>query len=87
MATQEFISTSPAAFGPFSSVPGLDCAGIRFQDEAGNWWCVTEREHPIYPDQRCLVFLSPHAARRVCTYPENWVTLAPAELEALSWKR
>jgi len=87
MAADDLLTTSRAGFVQSFNGWGLDCAGVRFQDEMGIWWCVTEREHPIFPDQRCLVFLSPHAGRRVCTYPANWPILAPEQLEALSWQR
>ena len=53
-------------------------------------WRVRERDAQCdagASSASCLVFDSPNAIRRVWTYPDNWRTLAPATLEALSWCR
>ncbi|HUQ84591.1 MAG TPA: hypothetical protein VM076_25785 [Gemmatimonadaceae bacterium] len=55
----------------------------QFTDRVGVVWRAYERRAP---DQApALVFESRNAVRLVRDYPENWHTLLPAALEALSW--
>ena len=44
-------------------------------------------ESYLTPRGRALIFVSPTGFRRVREYPEDWRTLAPAELWELSWRR
>ena len=46
-------------------------------------WRAYERRRP--GQLPALVFESPNAIRIVRDYPDNWHTLPPAALEALSW--
>jgi hypothetical protein len=50
-------------------------------------WSVTEIAGNVLarPGQRCLIFASADAVRRVWSYPAEWRELSDAELEALSW--
>ena len=50
-------------------------------------WSVTEISGnvPTRPGQRCLIFASADAVRRVWNYPPEWRELTDAQLEALSW--
>ena len=50
-------------------------------------WSVTEIAGNVLarPGQRCLIFASAEAVRRVWTYPVHWRDMTDIELEALSW--
>lgn len=61
-----------------------------FTDREGIEWEVTEvsgRFVPAARGERCLIFSSPAAIRRVWTYPESWVGMDADELFNLSWNR
>ena len=55
----------------------------QYSDRLGVMWRAYERRRP--GQQPTLVFESPNAIRIVRDYPDNWHTLPPAALEALSW--
>ena len=60
-----------------------------FYDHRGRLWSVRERSCHAEPEaraDRCLVFDSAIASRRVWRYPHDWRTLSDAELEELSWR-
>lgn len=71
--------------------PRRDPPRIRvFTDQEGVQWEVTEVAGsgvPAARGERCLIFSSPVAIRRVWTYPDSWVRMSGAELLALSWRR
>src|SRR4051812_1252633 len=50
-------------------------------------WSVTEIAGNVVarPGQRCLIFASAEAVRRVWNYPPDWRELTDPELETLSW--
>ena len=48
------------------------------------WHCT---DTPGARARRCLVFLAPHAFRRVYDFPPDWRTLSAEELLAVSWRR
>lgn len=59
-----------------------------FLDSHGVQWRVTERavgRAAADAARSCLFFEAAHMIRRVCRYPHDWVKLADAELERLSW--
>lgn len=61
-----------------------------FTDDEGVQWEVTEvpgRMVPAARGERCLIFSSPVAIRRVWSYPEHWVRMTGPELFDLSWSR
>ena len=61
-----------------------------FTDGEGVEWEVTEisgRSVPAARGERCLIFSSPAAIRRVWSYPESWAWMSAPELLDLSWKR
>ncbi len=61
-----------------------------FTDHEGVQWEVTEIPGRIVPaarGEKCLIFSSPVAIRRVWTYPETWVRMSADELYDLSWRR
>lgn len=61
-----------------------------FTDEEGVQWEVTEVSGsgvPAARGERCLIFSSPVAIRRVWTYPDSWVRMSGPELLDLSWSR
>lgn len=61
-----------------------------FTDDEGVQWEVTEvsgRKVPAARGERCLIFSSPVAIRRVWSYPEHWVRMSGRELLDLSWSR
>lgn len=61
-----------------------------FTDAEGVQWEVTEvpgERVPAARGERCLIFSSPVAIRRVWIYPESWVRMSGAELLDLSWRR
>lgn len=61
-----------------------------FTDSEGVQWEVTEipgRTVPAARGEKCLIFSSPVAIRRVWTYPESWVRMTADELLDLSWRR
>lgn len=74
-------SRSPQGVGPRTRV---------FTDDEGVQWEVTEvsgRSVPAARGERCLIFSSPVAIRRVWTYPDSWVRMSAGELYDLSWRR
>ena len=74
-----------AAYGP----PPLSDA-VEFLDTLGVYWRVTERDarqDPGARGDRCLIFASSEAVRRVWKYPVAWRDLPAAALAALSWAR
>lgn len=61
-----------------------------FDDSEGVTWEVVEvsgEDAPGAQGDRCLLFLSAEAARRVWQFPADWRSLSARELEALSWSR
>jgi hypothetical protein len=59
-----------------------------FMDRSGVVWKVMEVDAASVPAARgeaCLLFVAPHAIRRVWTYPRDWQRLPAAGLEELSW--
>lgn len=62
---------------------------IDFVDALSVVWRVVERDaraDPGHRADRCLLFASRDAVRRVWNYPATWRELDDAELEALSWR-
>jgi hypothetical protein len=60
---------------------------ISFMDASWVFWRVSERDARNDPGKRgdrCLIFSSPDAVRRVWNYPAAWRTLSDEELERLS---
>ena len=65
-------------------------ASVKFLDETGVLWTVTERNAENVPGSRgprCLIFASTEAVRRVWIYPPGWRDLLTPSLIALSWSR
>ena len=65
-------------------------SALEFQDADYVWWWVAERDarhDPGARGQRCLIFASADALRRVWDYPAGWRELSAAQLVALSWHR
>jgi hypothetical protein len=63
---------------------------LRFVDEDGVDWTVTERDGHDVPGSRgprCLIFASPEAVRRVWQFPQGWRDLLTASLIELSRSR
>ena len=61
-----------------------------FVDGSGVEWEVLEvdgTEVPAARGERCLIFRSPAAVRRVWNYPGTWTAMSAAELVDLSWNR
>lgn len=61
-----------------------------FTDDEGVQWEVTEvsgRTVPAARGERCLIFSSHVAIRRVWVYPDTWVRMSARELLDLSWSR
>lgn len=61
-----------------------------FTDGAGVEWEVMEvpgTRVPAARGERCLIFSSSTAIRRVWSYPESWVGMDAAQLFDLSWNR
>jgi len=61
---------------------------VNYLDRHQVGWRVTERDARRDPGSRadrCLIFASEDAVRRVWTYPPTWRTMSDRELEALSW--
>ena len=61
-----------------------------FVDGDGVEWEVLEvagAEVPAARGERCLVFRSPAAVRRVWNYPKTWTAMSASELVDLSWNR
>jgi hypothetical protein len=61
-----------------------------FVDGNGVEWEVTEidgADVPAARGERCLVFRSPAAVRRVWNYPTSWTGMSASELVNLSWNR
>jgi hypothetical protein len=60
-----------------------------FIDGAGVLWRVVEVDASHTPGargERCLLFSSPSAIRRVWHYPPGWARVPAEELDALSWR-
>lgn len=61
-----------------------------FVDANGVEWEVVEvngAEVPAARGERCLIFRSPAAVRRVWNYPKSWTVMSASELVNLSWNR
>lgn len=61
-----------------------------FVDSTGVEWEVEEvsgAEVPAARGERCLIFRSPAAVRRVWNYPKSWTVMSASELVNLSWNR
>lgn len=61
-----------------------------FVDGNGVEWEVLEvegAEVPAARGERCLIFRSPAAVRRVWNYPKSWTAMSASELVNLSWNR
>jgi hypothetical protein len=61
-----------------------------FVDGNGVEWEVLEvdgAEVPAARGERCLIFRSSAAVRRVWNYPKTWTAMSAAELVDLSWRR
>jgi hypothetical protein len=61
-----------------------------FVDANGVEWEVSEMSGDTVPaarGERCLIFRSPAAVRRVWDYPKSWTGMSAAELVDLSWNR
>lgn len=69
-------STSDHIFGDHMFDALLEASGVRFCTSDSQSWIVGEHSAA-----------RTHVLRVVWAYPADWVSLSPAELEALSWKR
>ena len=61
-----------------------------FMDADGVEWEVREVDGTRVPaarGERCLIFRSPAAVRRVWNYPSTWTAMSASELMDLSWRR
>ncbi len=61
-----------------------------FVDGTGVEWEVAEvsaADVPAARGERCLIFRSPAAVRRVWNYPRTWTAMSASELVRLSWGR
>ena len=61
-----------------------------FVDATGVEWEVSELDGTHVPaarGERCLIFRSAGAVRRVWNYPTSWTAMSAAELVDLSWRR
>ncbi|MDQ3949136.1 MAG: hypothetical protein M3282_02220 [Gemmatimonadota bacterium] len=61
-----------------------------FVDGDGVEWEVMEVNGAVVPaarGERCLIFRSPVAVRRVWNYPKTWTAMSASELVNLSWGR
>jgi hypothetical protein len=61
-----------------------------FVDGNGVEWEVLEVDGANVPaarGERCLIFRSPMAVRRVWNYPKTWTGMSASELIDLSWNR
>jgi hypothetical protein len=61
-----------------------------FVDANGVEWEVAEvdgAEVPAARGERCLIFRSDVAVRRVWHYPKTWTAMSASELVDLSWNR
>ena len=61
-----------------------------FVDSTGVEWEVVEvdgTDVPAARGERCLIFRSPAAVRRVWNYPRTWTGMSASELVDLSWRR
>lgn len=73
-----------------SREPQRPSSVVEFLDTLGVRWRVTERDSRRDPGtrgDRCLIFASNEAVRRVWIYPVGWRELSAAALAALSWQR
>jgi hypothetical protein len=60
-----------------------------YLDQAGVQWRVVEvdaRSVPAAQRDRCLLFCSISAIRRVWQYPDEWFGVEPDELTTISWR-
>lgn len=74
---------------PVPTDVGVPLARI-FVDESGVEWEVSEvdgSDVPAARGERCLIFRSQGAVRRVWQYPKTWTTMSARELVELSWNR
>ena len=65
-------------------------ATVTFVDGEQVLWRVTEHDGRTVPGsrgERCLIFASDWAIRRVWDYPLGWRDLPPAALAVVSWGR
>lgn len=65
-------------------------AAVTFVDREHVLWRVTEHDGRRVPGsrgERCLIFASAWAIRRVWNYPLGWRDLSPADLGVVSWGR
>jgi hypothetical protein len=61
-----------------------------FVDANGVEWEVSEADGASVPasrGERCLIFRSAAAVRRVWNYPKSWTGMNASELLDLSWRR
>jgi hypothetical protein len=61
-----------------------------FVDATGVEWEVSETDGAQVPaarGERCLIFRSAGAVRRVWNYPKSWTGMSASELVGLSWRR
>jgi hypothetical protein len=61
-----------------------------FVDANGVEWEVSEVDGAKVPaarGERCLIFRSTAAVRRVWNYPKSWTRMTASELVDLSWER
>jgi hypothetical protein len=61
-----------------------------FVDGNGVEWEVLEvdgADVPAARGERCLIFRSSAAVRRVWNYPKTWTAMSASELVNLSWSR
>ena len=61
-----------------------------FVDSSGVEWEVVEidgTDVPAARGERCLIFRSPAAVRRVWNFPRTWTGMSASELLDLSWHR
>jgi hypothetical protein len=64
--------------------------GVNFVDNDAVLWTVTECDALDVPGKRgdrCLIFASSDAVRRVWEYPADWRELLTPSFIALSWSR
>jgi hypothetical protein len=50
-------------------------------------WEVDGEDVPAARGERCLIFRSSAAVRRVWNYPTSWTSMSASELTKLSWNR
>jgi hypothetical protein len=75
-----------ATFDPLGAPLWNAPDAVRFADAEGLGWRVVECAAAHVPGSRgsrCLIFLSEGLVRHVWSFPPDWRTLAPVDLEAL----